>query len=192
MRRLTSLFTAAAIAVLQGACSDAGTVLPPAPTAPTASRAGAALAEDGVRRVEMLDACDPASFDAVLGAGACTRSGGLNFSDFIAQVTAKGEADAWRFVPGNNLEARVGETLLAINRGGEVHTFTEVARFGGGIIPLLNQLSHNPDVAPECQTLQPSDFIAAGGTTTDEVEGDELYQCCIHPWMRTTVHARGS
>jgi hypothetical protein len=82
--------------------------------------------------------------------------------------------------------------MLAINRGGEVHTFTEVEEFGGGIVPLLNQLSHNTAVAPECQALAPSDFVPAGGTTSDDVEeaGVEHYQCCIHPWMRTTVIAR--
>ena len=37
-----------------------------------------------------------------------------------------------------------------------------------------------------------SDRIPPGGTYSDEVEetGTELYQCCIHPWMRTTVTAR--
>jgi plastocyanin len=81
------------------------------------------------------DACDPTSFDAVLGAGNCTRSGGLSFTNFIARVTDRGEAGAWTFAP-STVEARVGQTLLAINRGGEMHTFTEVEQFGGGILPL--------------------------------------------------------
>jgi plastocyanin len=173
------------------ACSDSLPIDQQAPTAPAASRGGAAGADDGVRRIEMLDACDPASFDAVLGAGSCTRAGGLAFSSFIDQVTRKGEAGAWRFAPGN-VEARVGQMLLAINRGGETHIFTEVEAFGGGIVPVLNQLSGNTNVAPECQALAPSDFIPPGGTYSDEVEetGTELYQCCIHPWMRATVTAR--
>jgi hypothetical protein len=35
-------------------------------------------------------------------------------------------------------------------------------------------------------------FVPPGGTYTDEVEeeGSELYQCCIHPWMRTVMTAR--
>jgi len=42
----------------------------------------------------------------------------------------------------------VKQMLLAVNRGGEVHTFTHVAAFGGGIVLPLNELSHNPTVAP--------------------------------------------
>ena len=191
MPRLSALLAATTFGVLLTACSDSLPIDQPAPTAPSASRVGTSGADDGVRRIQILDACDPASFDAVLGAGSCARPGGLAFSSFIDQVTAKGEAGAWRFAPGN-VEARVGQTLLAINRGGETHTFTEVEEFGGGIVPLLNQLTGNTTIAPECQALAPSDFIPAGGTFTDEVEetGTELYQCCIHPWMRTTVTAR--
>ena len=114
------------------------------------------------------------------------------FTAIIDQLTAMGEVGAWRFAPSNNVQAQVGQTLLAINRGGEVHTFTEVEEFGGGVVPLLNQLSHNTEVAPECLALAPSDFIPPGGTARDEVEepGTERYQCCIHPWMRAVVTAR--
>ena len=63
----------------------------------------------------------------------------------------------------------------------------------GGIVPLLNDLSGNPVPAPECLRLEADDFIPPSGTYTDTVEtpGTELYQCCIHPWMRATVHVRG-
>jgi hypothetical protein len=59
---------------------------------------------------------------------------------------------------------------------------------------VLNQLSGNTEPAPECLALAPTAFIAPGGTGHDEVEepGTELYQCCIHPWMRTVVHGRGT
>ncbi|MFL5617391.1 MAG: hypothetical protein ACJ79A_03235 [Gemmatimonadaceae bacterium] len=187
MPRLSALLAATTVTALLAACSDAGTLGGPEPTAPAAARA-----EEGVRRIEVLDACDPTSFNAAIGAGTCTRPGGLSFTDFIAQLTANGEVGAWRFAPGSNIQARVGQTLLAINRGGEVHTFTEVEEFGGGVVSLLNELSHNTDVAPECQALTQGDFIAPGGTFSDEVEetGTERYQCCIHPWMRATVTAR--
>jgi hypothetical protein len=65
---------------------------------------------------------------------------------------------------------KVGQTLLAANRGGEVHTFTEVEKFGGGIVPDLNALSGNPTPAPECLTLAPDDFVPPGGTYTDEID----------------------
>jgi hypothetical protein len=74
-----------------------------------------------------------------------------------------------------------------------VHTLTEVEEFGGGIVPLLNQLSGNNQVAPQCIALEADDFIPPGGfDADDEVEeaGTELYQCCIHPWMRTVVHGK--
>ena len=57
----------------------------------------------------------------------------------------------------------------------------------------LNDLLGLTTVAPECQTLGQSDFVAPGQSTpADEPEeiGDEHYQCCIHPWMRMTVHVR--
>ena len=79
---------------------------------------------------------------------------------------------------------------MAINRGGEVHTFTEVEEFGGGIVPPLNDLSHNPVVAPECASLDPDDFVAPGATYREEAlehAGTARFQCCIHPWMRLEV-----
>lgn len=188
MRRFSTLLAATTVAALLAACSDTATLGGPEPTAPAAARA-----DEGTRRIEILDACDPTSFDAAIGAGTCTRPGGLSFTSFIDQLTAKGEVDAWRFAPASNVQTRVGGTLLAINRGGEVHTFTEVKEFGGGIVPVLNQLSHNTTVAPECLALVPSDFIPPGSTASEEVEaaGTERYQCCIHPWMRAVVTARG-
>jgi len=189
MRHLTATMTA--VCVVIAACSDSGPIRPPqaeSVTGPAASRSS----EDGTRRIEMADACDPTTFDAALGAGTCTRSGGMRFSQFIEQLTKHGSVAAWHFAP-TVVEGRVGQTLLAMNRGGEVHTFTEVEQFGGGIVPMLNQLSGNPVVAPECQALAADDFIPPGGSDSDDrVEsGTELYQCCIHPWMRTTVHGHG-
>ena len=83
----------------------------------------------------------------------------------------------------------VGQTLAAVNRGGETHTFTEVEEFGGGIVPMLNDLAGVPDVAPECKQLAPGDFLAPGARSaeTEEESAVEKYQCCIHPWMRAEV-----
>ncbi len=140
----------------------------------------------------MMDACDSASFDAGTGnPSACTRSHGIKFDKFIAELQRHGVAGAWHFAPPE-MTARVGETLVAVNRGGETHTFTKVAQFGGGIVPVLNQLSGNLVPAPECLALQPSDFVAPGGADRDDTisaPGTTLYECCIHPWMRTVVHA---
>jgi hypothetical protein len=86
----------------------------------------------------------------------------------------------------------LGQSFVATNRGGEVHTFTEVEEFGGGIVASLNELSGNPVPAPECGRLAPADFLAPGGALRDTPDeaGVEKYQCCIHPWMRTTVTVR--
>jgi hypothetical protein len=75
-----------------------------------------------------------------------------------------------------------------------VHTFTEVAAFGGGIVPNLNQLAGTPTMAPECGALEGDDFVAPGTTYRETVHeaGTVKFQCCIHPWMRleATVASR--
>jgi hypothetical protein len=140
------------------------------------------------RTITLMDACDPETFNAQLGPGTCVRNGGLRFELFIAEVTRKHSAGAWHFTPGQ-AHLDVGDELVARNDGGEVHTFTEVDEFGGGIVQLLNDLTGEKKVAPECMALKPTDFIAAGGTSREKEEeaGVEKYQCCIHPWMRTIV-----
>jgi hypothetical protein len=143
------------------------------------------------RLVQMMDACDPQTFNAALGEGSCVRNGGVEFAKFLQLLGNHQKVGSWHFSPAS-LNVRVGQELLAVNRGGEVHTFTEVAEFGGGFIPDLNELSGLPVPAPECLALDPGDFVPAGGTAADAVEeeGTELYQCCLHPWMRAVVTAR--
>src|SRR5690242_1018740 len=97
------------------------------------------------RPITMMDACDPDTFNAAIGPGTCVRPGGTPFDQFIAQLERNQRAGAWDFMPGETTTVKVGQTLVAINRGGETHTFTEVKAFGGGIVPILNQLSGNPD-----------------------------------------------
>jgi hypothetical protein len=91
---------------------------------------------------------------------------------------------SWRFSP-DTIHVSREWALAIVNRGGEVHTFTEVAEFGGGIIPDLNALAGTPVPAPECSPASLV-FIPAGGQTSHTFEpgGADKYQCCIHPWMR--------
>ena len=144
-------------------------------------------------RVELRDDCDPATFNAALGAGTClhaTGSSGMTLAAFNAELNATGEVAAWEIAPAS-FSIEEGETLPVVNVGGETHTFTEVENFGGGVVPALNQASGNTTVAPECanQAEFSSSTVLSGQTVqhTFEESGTERYQCCIHPWMRQTV-----
>jgi plastocyanin len=143
------------------------------------------------RTIQIRDACDPATFNAALGAGTCVgRSGGITFATFQDALRRTGTVAAWQFDPPEMTVAE-GTEVPVVNVGGEGHTFTEVEEFGGGVVDLLNQLSGNPEMAPECANALPGGLIAPGDRITeefDEAGEDEKYQCCIHPWMRTTVH----
>jgi hypothetical protein len=111
------------------------------------------------RLVTMIDGCDPESFDAA--DVTCVRPGGVTLERFLDLLAKHGTVGAWRFSSGT-LHASVGQTLLAVNRGGEG----------------LN--------------LAPGDFVSPWASHTDEVEEPETehYQCCIHPWMRLDLQAR--
>jgi plastocyanin len=135
--------------------------------------------------VTLFDACDPDTFNAAVGPGTCTRPGGVSFQNFVAELTRHHSAGAWHFAP-SEVTMRVGQLLVANNRGGETHTFTEVDEFGGGNVDFLNNLVGLTTVAPECKKavmLPPG----ASSSETEHEAGVEKYQCCIHPWMRAEV-----
>jgi hypothetical protein len=148
-------------------------------------------ADDGVRTVQIRDDCDPATFNAdpPVGPGLgviCGGDGDTTFGDFIAELQATQTAEKWRFNPTSTDDTRV----MARNRGGETHTFTPVAKFGGGIIPGLNALSGNPVEAPECADgakFGASVVLAGASSKTITAKPGDRFQCCIHPWMRLTV-----
>lgn len=188
MHKMVASLVGVALVALQTACADRQS-----PTLPTASRdvATAQLSIDGGsdKLVSLLDACDPASFSAV--GAPCARPGGRPFAEFIAEVISTHQAGGWQIAP-SPIEARVGQRLVVVNRGGEFHTFTEVARYGDGSINgQLNHVLGDPAVAPECSAAD-VELVPSGGVHTETVdeEGTELYQCCIHPWMRATVVAK--
>ncbi|MEX2261711.1 MAG: hypothetical protein WD696_07155 [Bryobacteraceae bacterium] len=96
---------------------------------------------------------------------------------------------SWRNEP-SYLTVRSGQTVRVVNRGGRVHTFTEVALYGGGFVPLLNG-TMTP--APECGANfipNPSvTFVGVNETQrlTGIGPGLRKFQCCIHPWMRAAI-----
>jgi hypothetical protein len=167
--------------------SDSANIAPMPSTAGGASLSAVKGALE--RLINIEDACDPETFNAAIGPGTCVRSGGVQFDNFLSLLRRNKSIGGWHFGPPN-LTMQAGEKFVAINRGGEVHTFTEVDEFGGGIVPLLNDAVGLTTVAPECLALDPEDFIAPGSTfrEANEEEGEKpgnvRYQCCIHPWMR--------
>ena len=147
----------------------------------------------GDKKIRLLDDCEPASFNAILGDGACIGNGHTTFDEFLAELEATQDAHDWRNQPGQML-INVGRPTLIENRGGETHTFTPVAEFGGGFVTELNGISGNPVPAPECLNFGAMVFIPAGGTeqgptagNSDLPVGSHKFQCCIHPWMRTVI-----
>lgn len=136
----------------------------------------------------LLDRCEPQSFNAVLGPGTCVGDGKVTFSEFIEELAKKQTHRQWRNQP-THVALKAGRPITLANVGGEAHTFTPVAEFGGGFIPDLNNLSGNPVPAPECLDFGSIEFLPAGSVTplAGLPEGTHLFMCCIHPWMRTTA-----
>jgi hypothetical protein len=161
-----------------------------------------AVAAKDVRTISLRDDCDPATFNANVGPGTCVGDGDTTFDEFLGALP-EGH-DKWRF---NNDRTETDGAVNSNNRGGETHTFTEVGSFGGGFLPFLN----NPDeeLASECVALDengdptllddgtfrpgagvnPKTVVPPGGTTETKnlTRGAHKFQCCIHPWMRSTV-----
>ena len=152
----------------------------------------------------MRDECDPASFNAAVGPGTCIGDGDVTFGEFL-DALADGGHEKWEF---NNSRTEADRAVNANNRGGETHTFTPVAQFGGGFVDVLNM---GQDLIPECVrldangnpildetgALQPAfssfpTFVPPGGNsaTMPLSKGTHKFQCCIHPWMQSTVVVR--
>ena len=157
------------------------------------SLSGGVGAVQGDKKIRLLDDCEPTTFNAVLGDGACIGNGHTTFAEFIEELEETQDAHKWRNQP-SQMHVNVGRPTLIENRGGEVHTFTPVAAFGGGFVVELNGISGNPVPAPECLNFAAITFIPAGGVEEGPTAGSSempvgisRFQCCIHPWMRTVV-----
>jgi plastocyanin len=149
-----------------------------------------------VQQVVVLDECDPATFNAAFGPGICVNvvsTQGVPLPDFLTALPAG--HPQWLFFP-TTLSIKRGDTVRAVNQGGEIHTFTEVAAFGGGFFPPLNNPANAPAV-PECavgyanlsvastRIIQGSDLLV-----TNLEKGLHRFECCIHPWMRMEIEVK--
>ncbi|MGH7779027.1 MAG: cupredoxin domain-containing protein [Candidatus Binataceae bacterium] len=149
-------------------------------------------------QIVMLDECDPATFNAALGADFCknvTLGYFTTLDDLLAGAEAGTPDPGWDFEP-DKLTIKQGTGLIVVDEGGEPHTFTEVKAFGNGFLPLLNPGSAT-SVIPECnggfanvavartRILQGGQFVIPGLS-----KGKHLFQCCIHPWMRMEVDVK--
>jgi plastocyanin len=149
--------------------------------------------EEEENRIELYDDCNP-NDPQWAPTGGCTLTGGkVTLEEFNLLLTSPLSQSvvghpAWRFEPSYLIVAP-GETVELENEGGRLHTFTKVARFGGGRVPPLNQ---GLTMAPECA-------LAPGAVDPNEVApaeekdigplamGNHRYMCCIHPWMRALI-----
>ena len=176
-----------ALVLLLGAVVVAGTT--------TVVLGGVATASD-TQKVLLEDDCDPTTFNAAGQAlfqqNLCEEDfdGSVTFGEFLDALVLDGGHDAWKFTP-NHATIRQGESLKAINTGGESHSFTEVEDFGGGIIPEINQLLGGLEPVPEAQ--DPNIFgptIVAPGdslTVSDLEAGTHRFMCVFHPWQQSVI-----
>jgi plastocyanin len=144
-------------------------------------------------QIHTEDDCDPVTFGALCKPG---FNGSTTLDEFRAELAATQDVQAWEY-GGGEIRISQGQTFRVDNTGGETHTFSVVANFGGGRVPGLNTASGNPVVAPECvagPNATNVDLAAGTGITVTtgstgamKTKGTFRVQCCIHPWMRTTV-----
>jgi len=146
-----------------------------------------------------VDNGDPTTFNAAIGPGTCAATPqrhdttfgefvGLLFSPLAANIIGH---PAWNVAPGY-VSISAGQTVRVTNAGGEGHTFTEVAAFGGGFVPFLNGVGGPAGTVPLVQAgsclaspvvVNPGNTIQIKGLS----HGVHRFQCCIHPWMRAVV-----
>ena len=153
-------------------------------------------AADSGKKFEVTDDCAP---NADWGPNGCLKaSGEVTRAEFDAANANRFPGHpAWRIESPYEAAQNQSE-IRAENTGGRGHTFTEVQAFGGGFVPPLNPTG--VILAPECATVDAEGRIVPGpgALATMLAPGAELrveglrpgthnFQCCIHPWMRTTV-----
>src|SRR5437868_14402100 len=121
-------------------------------------------------QIVALDECDPATFNAAIGPDFCKNVAlgfSTTFNDLFAKAAAGTPDPGWDFEP-DVLKVKEGTSLNVFDQGGEPHTFTEVAQFGGGFIPPLN--APGETVVPECA----GGFASVAVARTRILQGSQL------------------
>ena len=152
-------------------------------------RTGPVVADED-QRITIRDDCDPTDPGWDPTGGCALPQGDVNLAEFNGELDSPLAAavighQAWRNDP-SYVKVESGETLRVRNRGGRTHTFTEVANFGGGRVPPLNE---GLIMAPECGSatnIPPGTGVKLSGLAA----GNHRFQCCIHPWMRAIVKVK--
>jgi hypothetical protein len=155
-----------------------------------------------VAQIVALDECEPSSFNADpklggIGPDFCKNvalGAQTSLSELLTGASQGHPDPKWDFEP-DTLKVEEGTILSVVDQGGEPHTFTEVAKFGGGFIDALN--APGEDTAPECSggfsnVAVAKTRILQGSTSlvTGLSKGHHHFQCCIHPWMRVDVEVK--
>jgi plastocyanin len=148
-------------------------------------------------QIVALDECDPTTFNAALGPDFChnvTLGASTNLGDLFAKAAAGTPDPGWDFEP-DTIRIKEGTQLSVVDQGGEPHTFTEVAHFGGGFIPGLN--APGESTVAECEggfsnvAVARTRILQASTAQIGELsKGEHYFQCCIHPWMRVKVEVK--
>jgi plastocyanin len=150
----------------------------------------------GKREVRLWDDCDPTDLNWNRTGGCSLSEGQVSEADFLAYLFSPLHPSqighpAWAFEP-SYLTIKAGKSVAVSNEGGRTHSFTEVANFGGGVVPPLNQSrpgSGAPPLTPAPECVAGFTPIPGGGQSVVEglAPGDHKFQCCFHPWMRAVV-----
>ena len=154
----------------------------------------AGRSDDDSRRahIAMLDDCDPRDPLWNNVGGCALRRGDVTLAEFAGENDSPLAAavighQAWRNEP-SYLKVSIGRNVRVKNEGGRVHTFTRVARFGGGIAP-NPALNEGLQLAPEC--LQSVNVAPGDSTTVSGLAiGNHRFMCCFHPWMRALIKVK--
>jgi hypothetical protein len=187
-----------AVALVAAACDAPSTVAPTTAARAVPAETGGENRIDWVHGngpIILRDQCDPATFNIAVGSGDCiavsTVGRRVPYQDFLAQLETNHNVRGWWINP--TLLTTSSRQLTVLNTGGEAHTFTRVTSFGGGVVPMLNELAGTPVEAPECafsmaQLVRPGNDLIL---LLSQTPGVLKFQCCIHPWMKMEINSLG-